>query len=62
MESVPWWKNTADRHAVKGEMPKMSDGSYDTTYDPSLVTGRCRCKACQAGLDAGYRPSLTRRK
>ena len=34
----------------KSEGPNIFDDN-DNGYDPNLVTGRCRCKACQAARE-----------
>ena len=59
-QSNPWWKATAEQHARDYEQVRLCGGVegaekanllVDSLYEPNLMTGRCRCKACKAARE-----------
>lgn len=55
-----WWKATAEQHERDWQQIKLLGGPeeahaaglmVDEKYDPSLITGKCRCEACKAARE-----------
>jgi len=60
-EARPWWQEAHERHEQDfkrirecGSPENAAKAGYriDSAYEPNLVTGRCRCKACRAARDS----------